>query len=338
MIRSDPRTVRAQACANIALIKYWGKRNEMLNLPQTGSLSLTLAELHTTATVCFQDQRSEDKLTINGHPAPVDAQSRLSHWLDIVRTQARIQHGAVVDTESNFPVASGLASSASAFAALTLAATNAAGLDLSDRENSILARQGSGSAARSIFGGFVRMHRGQRTDGQDAFAEPLAVPCAWPIRMVVAVVGEGNAKPIGSRDAMRHSRDTSPLHTAWVDTVQNDLHAAEDAIRNQDFERFGALVEANALAMHATAIAARPGILYWKPATIECIHSLRQLRQQGTPTYLTMDAGPHVKALTLSNDAPAVAKLLRSISGVSHVRVCTPGPAAKLVDSSPQHF
>jgi diphosphomevalonate decarboxylase len=321
--------VTARAHANIALVKYWGKRDAALNLPARGSLSLTLAALTTTATVRFGAELAADRLSLDGRAETGKALARLSEWLDLVRAQAGLSLRAEVVSANDFPTASGLASSASAFAALALAASRAAGLSLDARALSVLARRGSGSAARSIHGGFVRMHAGAAADGSDAFAEPLAAP-DWPVRMVIAVVGGGEAKEHGSRDAMEHCAETSPLYAGWLACVPRDLDAAERAIRDRDLDALGQVAEANALAMHAAAIASRPGIVYWRPATLACMEAVRALRRRGVPAYFTMDAGPHVKALTGAETAAEVAAALAAVPGVTGVMVSAAGPGAEV--------
>ncbi len=326
-------TATARAHANIALVKYWGKRDRALNLPATGSLSLTVASLSTTTTVTFTDARDRDRFELNGDPVTGAAQQRLSTWLDLIRSRADLRAAALVTSANDFPTASGLASSASAYAALAVAASAAAGLDLDDRELSILARRGSGSAARSIHGGLVEMHRGDRADGSDAFAEPIAG--SWDLRMVIAIVGGGIEKKHPSRDAMQHCADTSPLYSGHVAAVPGDLADARAAIDARDLDQLGAIAERSALTMHASAMAARPAIIYFQPVTLACIAAVYQLRAGGLPAYFTIDAGPHVKVLTTATDAAAVAAALASVAGVDRVVTSPPGGAAALVEASP---
>jgi diphosphomevalonate decarboxylase len=323
--------VTVRACANIALVKYWGKRDPALNLPAEGSLSLTLAALTTTTTVCFDADLAADALVLDGAPATGKALMRLSRWLDIVRRRARLDTRARVVSSNDFPTASGLASSASAYAALALAASRAAGLDLDPVELSILARRGSGSAARSIHGGFVRMHRGQREDGSDAHAEPMIGPETWPVRMVIAIAGAGTVKEHASRDAMEHCARTSPLYQGWLACVPGDLAAAERAILARDLDALGQVAEASALCMHAAALASRPGIVYFRPATLACMEAVRDLRRSGVPAYYTMDAGAHVKVLTGADHAERVAAALAEVPGVGSVITSAPGPGAAVV-------
>jgi len=325
-------TTTARACANIALVKYWGKRDARLNLPAAGSLSLTLDALVTTTQVTFDAGLAGDELVLDGAPAKPGEVARTSEFLDLVRAAAGITTRARVVSRNEFPTASGLASSASGYAALAVAAAGAAGVAMSPRELSILARRGSGSAARSLFGGFVRMHAGQAGDGSDAFAEPLASPLTEQVRMVIAIVGGGAPKSHGSRDAMDHTAATSPLYRAWIELVPRDLAAAEAALAAGDLAQLGAIAEGNALAMHASAIAARPAVIYWQPATLAAVAEVRALRAAGHAAWATMDAGPHVKVLTTTGDAAAVAAALRGVAGVTDVSIAAAGGPAAIID------
>jgi diphosphomevalonate decarboxylase len=327
--------ITARACANIALVKYWGKRDASLNLPATDSLSLTLDALTTETTVAFDEALAGDELVLGGVPAKPDDVERVSRFLDLVRTEAGVPIHARVTTRNAFPTASGLASSASGFAALAVAATRAAGLSLDPKAMSILARRGSGSAARSIFGGFVHMHSGARSE--DAFAEPVAAIAPGfvdQLRMIIAVVGGGVPKTHGSRDAMDHTAATSPMYRAWLDLVPGDLARALAAIAKGDLEALGTLAEANAMAMHASAIAARPAIVYWQPATLGILAEVRGLRSSGTPAWATMDAGPHVKVLTTAASAELVQQALVDNAGVTAVSISGVGGPAEVIDAS----
>ena len=328
--------VTAFAGTNIALVKYWGKRDTALNLPATGSLSLTLDRLGTRTTVHFDGHGdtgagTTDRIVMNGAPADAATAARVSAFLDRVRTRAGSAARAFVTTENGVPTASGLASSASGFAALALAATRAAGLTLSPEELSVLARLGSGSAARSIFGGFVEMARGERADGSDAAARPLAVGDGWDVRLVVAVTAAG-PKPMGSTAAMEHTARTSPYYPAWLAGVDGDLAAARAAIAARDLPALGAVAERSALRMHAAAMAADPAIIYWNPATLAAIACVRALRDRGVPVFFTIDAGPHVKALCAAADADAVAAALAAVPGVVKTLMGAPGPGARVVE------
>jgi diphosphomevalonate decarboxylase len=327
---SAARAVTAVAGTNIALVKYWGKRDVALNLPATGSLSLTLDRLGTRTTVAFDDGAT-DRLVLDGAPADDAATARVSAFLDRVRARAEIGRRALITSDNSVPTAAGLASSASGFAALALAATRAAGLTLSPSELSALARIGSGSAARSIFGGFVEMARGERPDGSDAVAHALPEGDGWDVRLVVAITASG-PKAIGSTAAMTHTARTSPYYEAWVAGVPADLTAARAAIAARDLAALGVIAERSALRMHAAAMAADPAIIYWNAATVSAIAAVRALRARGTAAFVTIDAGPHVKALCRAADADAVAGALRAVPGVSETLIAAPGPGARVVE------
>ncbi|HET6147064.1 MAG TPA: diphosphomevalonate decarboxylase [Polyangia bacterium] len=331
------RSCTAIAGSNIALVKYWGKRDAALNLPATGSLSLTLAELGTRTTVRFSGDGAEDQVTLNGAPAADQVRARVGAFLDRVRARAGIDRRADVVSENSVPTAAGLASSASGFAALALAASRAAGLALAPGELSELARLGSGSAARSIFGGFVEMAAGTRADGRDAVAAPLAGAAdgaaAWDLRLVVAVTAAG-PKAAGSTTAMESTARTSPFYPAWVAGVPGDLVEARAAIAARDLDRLGVVAERSALRMHATAMAADPAILYWNPTTLAAIQTTRALRVAGTAAYFTIDAGPHVKVLCAPADVSAVAAALAATPGVLRTIVASPGPGARVIEET----
>ena len=302
------RRATASANSNIALIKYWGKTDEALHLPTTSSLSLTLDDTWTTTTVSFDGGADgEDLVTINGAVAQGRARERVHRFLSLVRERAGLgaHEAASVVSTSTVPLAAGLASSAAGFAALAGAACRAAGLELDGRELSRLARRGSGSASRSVFGGLVRWNRG--TDDESSYAEP--VPCALDLAMVVLTVEKG-AKALSSTEAMRHTVRTAPLYPAWVEASAEDLSAAVAAAAEGDLERLGAVAEGNALGMHATMIAARPAVLYWLPGTVEVLHEVAALRASGLPVWATMDAGPNVKVLTDTAHAQQAAAAL----------------------------
>jgi diphosphomevalonate decarboxylase len=328
------RAATAVAGTNIALVKYWGKRDAALNLPAAGSLSLTLADLGTRTRVAFVDGLAADRVVLNGAVADAAVAARVSKFLDRVRARAKVDARADVTTENSVPTAAGLASSASGFAALALAAARAARLDASAAELSELARLGSGSAARSIFGGFVEMAAGERADGRDAVAAPVAGGEAFgDVRLVVAVTSAG-AKAIGSTAAMELTARTSPFYASWIAGVPADLVEARAAIGARDLRRLGVVAERSALRMHASAMAADPGILYWNPATLAAIEAVRALRAAGTAAYFTIDAGPHVKVLCAAADAPAVEAALSRAPGVLRTVVASPGPGARIVEAT----
>ena len=323
-------TAIAQAQPNIALVKYWGKRDTALNLPAADSLSITLASLSTRTRVTFDPALERDTLQLNGAP---DARTlaRASACLDVLRERAGSTCRARVETRNDFPTAAGLASSASGFAALVMAASEALGLPEDRRFLSTVARQGSGSAARSLFGGFVHMHTGHRDDGADAYAEPLLGADAWPLEVVVAVTTH-EAKAVGSGEGMERTRRTSPFYGQWAGTVADDIQAARAAVTARDFAALAAVSEHSCLKMHALMLSSQPPLMYWSPATLACMQQVRRMRERdGLGVFFTVDAGPQVKAVCLPSDAGKVADALRAVPGVETVMRSGLGEGARRV-------
>ncbi|MHA6253161.1 diphosphomevalonate decarboxylase [Oceanobacillus sp. CAU 1775] len=316
----------AKAHTNIALIKYWGKRNEEIILPTNSSLSLTLDGFHTTTTVDFQEDLTEDKFLLNDEEVTGEAFRRVTTFLDLIRELANKKElYANVHSINKVPTAAGLASSASGFAALAAAGTKAIGLELSDMELSRLTRQGSGSASRSIYGGFVQWEMGEKEDGSDSYAIPVAPKEHWDVRMA-AVVLSATMKKISSREGMRRTVETSPFYDGWLKSLPEDLENIKEAIQAKDFIRVGEIAEANALKMHATSLGAKPPFTYWIDSTIRVMHRVEELREQGIPAYYTMDAGPNVKVLYLPEHEAIVQKALQEVPGVTDVILSKPGP------------
>ncbi len=325
--------ITAIAHSNIALVKYWGKRNQSLNLPAVGSISLTLAALSTKTCVKFDPELESDRLVLNGQTAESDKARRISDFLDLIRQSAGIIFCAEVQSTNNFPTGAGLASSASAFAALANAATRAAGLNPSKQELSRFARQGSGSAARSIYGGIVEMHRGNQKDGQDAYAEQLADPSWWDLRMVIAITDE-KEKNTGSTSGMTKSAGTSPYYPAWVETSESDLEEMRGAIHGKNIEKVGDISEYSCLKMHALMLSTKPALIYWNGTTVNIMHHVREMRQKGIPAWYTIDAGPQVKILTLPEHEKTVEAAILQITGVIRV-ICTGlGPDSYLMKAT----
>ncbi|MDJ0656965.1 MAG: diphosphomevalonate decarboxylase [Xanthomonadales bacterium] len=320
-VSSTTTSITARAHPNIALIKYWGKRDLDLNLPAAGSLSITLDSFETRTTLSLSE---EDSFQLNGQDNPGQA-GRVFQWLDRFRAGQRL----LIRSTNNFPTAAGLASSASGFAALALAANEILGQQWTDRELSIAARQGSGSAARSVFGGFVRMH--SSGNSEEAYAEPLLAADQWPFKVVVAVT-DPEAKPCSSTEGMELSRETSPYYRDWVSSTEQDLLAAERALNDRDFEKLADLSEHSCLKMHAVIMASRPGFTYWNGATVDAMRQVSELRRKsGLAVFFTIDAGPQVKAICLPEDAPRVATALESIHGIRQVHTVGLGEGATLV-------
>ena len=306
-------------------------------IPTTSSLSLTLDETWTTTTVSFDGGNGDaDAVRINGSAPGGTALARVTRFLDLVRERSGIAQRASVDSTSTVPLAAGLASSAAGFAALAAAASRAAGMDLDGRALSRLARRGSGSAARSVFGGLVLWNAGE--DDATSYAEPIEEPAGdtvsgLDLAMVVVVLSDGR-KTISSTRAMKQTMTASPLYPAWVEASREDLRAALEAVRSGDLARLGEVAEANALGMHASMMAARPAIMYWLPRTIEVLHTVRAMRQDGLPAWATIDAGPNVKVLTRGGSAERVAAALRERVPGAAVSVRLPGAGVRFEEAS----
>lgn len=316
----------AEAHPNIAVVKYWGKRDTRLNLPAVPSLSVTLDRYRTRTTVRWGVDAPADALVLNGAPVTGKAADKVSTFLDLVGGRDRPR--CVVESDNNFPTAAGLASSSSAFSALALAATAAAGQDRSLPELSALARQGSGSASRSLWGGWVHWRMGEAEDGSDSHGEAVAPQDHWDVRVVVAMVGTG-PKKVGSTAGMQDTARTCPYYDRWVETAPADVAEGLRAVRSRDLERLGRVMEWSTLKMHATMMTSEPSIRYWKPETVAAMQVVEELRAAGTGAWYTMDAGPNVKVLCAGADAPAVEAALRSV--VPRVDTLGVGDDARLV-------
>lgn len=314
----------ARAYPNIALVKYWGKRDSTLMLPLTGSMSMTLDDFPTTTTVERMPDAVADTFELNGTEESGESFRRVTKFLDIVRERAGVTEYAAVRSKNEVPTAAGLASSASGFAALALAASKAYGLSLEPSDVSRLARRGSGSATRSIIPHFAVWRAG---DDETSVAEPIEAP---DMRMIVVVVNAGD-KEVSSREAMKRTALTSPFHDAWVTTTEQALDSMISACADRDFTRIGRITETNALRMHATIQACDPPIRYLAPQSVAIFDRVRALRDSGLETYATADAGPNVVAISRPEDAAAVAQ---SLAEFGSVRVMAPGPGASLLSNS----
>jgi len=315
-------TARAQP--NIALIKYWGKRDTVSNLPAVGSISVTLAELFTEMTVSLDDGLDHDRLVINEQ----DNQAmlpRISACLDNVIGTSRAH--AHIDSVCNFPVAAGLASSASSFAATVVAASAASGGSASTADLASLAGRASGSAARSLYGGFAEL----RNTHSDVSVETILAGDDWPLKVVIAVTS-GGPKPVSSGQAMEISRKTSPFYGRWLEGQPDDLGVARAAIRDQDFEKLALVSEHNCLKMHSVMWASRPPIVYWNASTLSCMQTVRELRSTGVGVFFTIDAGPQLKAVCLESDETIVRDALSATAGVVDILSSGLGEGARLTD------
>jgi len=320
---------RASARANIALAKYWGKSDLEHNVPAVPSVSLTLDQLVTETEVCFVERLESDVVMLDARPATAREVHRAVAMLDRVRRIAGLRCKATVTTSNHFPTAAGLASSASGFAALAAAATRAAGLELEPQALSVLARESSASAARSIFGGFVELPGGK--PGQRSLAaHQIAPEHHWDVCLVVALTAAG-PKSVSSSDAMERSRRTSPYYRAWVEHAPHWATTIKDAIRDRDLAALGSAMEHSTFSFHSCAMTAEPRILYWNPATVAALRTVTGLRERGVSAWSTMDAGPHVKVLCEAADASRVQEALHQTPGVLETRVAKPGTGIEVL-------
>ncbi len=317
--RDPGDTGAAFAPANIALCKYWGKRDTELNLPVTSSLSISLGALGSET--CLGVAGAEDEFTLNGRRLDGDHPfvARARRFLDLFRGENGRHYS--LDTTNTIPTAAGFASSASGFASLVLALDQLYGWELPGRELSILARLGSGSACRSVWDGLVEWQAGTSPDGMDSFSEPVSSD--WHELRIGLLVLEAGQKPIGSRPAMLRTVDTSVLYKAWPEKVAGDLAELKAAIAAKDFAQLGATAESNALAMHATMMAARPPVVYWRPESVAAMHSVWQAREEDVDVYFTMDAGPNIKLLFTARDEPAVRQRFPDLQVVAPLGAAT---------------
>ncbi|HEY5730297.1 MAG TPA: diphosphomevalonate decarboxylase [Anaerolineales bacterium] len=327
-ISSPSGTITAEARPNIAFIKYWGNHDNLLRIPANGSISMNLDGLFTRTTVSFQPSLPFDELTINGREVTGKGLDRVSYILDIIRGMAKITDHAEVMTENNFPSGAGIASSASAFAALALAGSKAAGLSLGEPELSRLARRGSGSASRSVPSGFVEWQAG--ASDEDSYAFSIAKPDHWNLVDCVAIVSASHKKT-GSTEGHALA-PTSPLQAARVADAPRRLELCRNAILNRDFETFASIVELDSDIMHSVMMTSTPALHYWKPASLTVMNAIRQWRADGLPVCYTVDAGPNVHVICPEAEAQTVKNNLIQIEGVTDVLIAKAGGAAKIVD------
>lgn len=319
-----------RAFTNIAFIKYWGKANEELMLPMNNSLSLTLDAFYTDTKVTFDPSLTRDELWLDGVLEDEKALNKAKVILDLVREQAGFETYAKIESINHVPTAAGLASSASGLAALAGAASLAAGLDLSPTDLSRLARRGSGSASRSIYGGFAEWQRG--TNDLDSYAVPVD-DADWDIGMIFIIVDD-NRKDISSTEGMRRVVETSPYYKGWVKSTGEDLVAMKAAIKEQDIVAVGEIAERSALKMHALNLSANPPFNYWSPDSIIAMRKVDELREMGYPVYLTMDAGPNVKLICKASQMDEIQQILLKDYRADQLVLAHPGPGIQILDQS----
>lgn len=324
---------KAYANANIAVVKYWGKNDRPLNIPCVSSLSMTLRDFGTTVSLSRSSSKSHESF-IGNTPAPLNIAQRTAQYLEQIRKLHNFDGFLRVETESNIPLASGLASSASFFAALATAKNQLFQLSLDAREQSMLARIGSGSAARSILGGFVGLYGGDQLTHEEAYAFQVPHHESLDLAMVIAVVSD-QKKPISSRDAMTITKTTSPFFRAFVDAQEQDFEGSMIALRDGSFETLGTIMEHSTLKMFATMWTAQPAIIYWHPQTLALINLIYELRRtHGPVAYFTMDAGPNVKILCTQSILPELVRKVASAELTTTIFCATPGPGSHVVSKT----
>lgn len=314
----------ARASANIAFIKYWGNTDNQLRIPANDSLSMNLDGVFTRTTVRWDDALEEDRLILNDQAVEGAALERVAEHLEFMRERLNLAVYAEVTSANNFPMGAGIASSAAAFAALTVAAAAAAGAELSERELTTIARLGSGSASRSIPTGFVEWHQGD--SHETSYAESFAAPEHWALVDVIAITSEAH-KEVGSRAGHR-SANTSDLQAARVARAQERVAVCRSAILNRDFATFADVVEHDSNLMHAVMMTSRPPLFYWHPATLTVMDAVRRWRADGLRVCYTLDAGPNVHCITVAEDAAEVQQRLGTLQGVLGIRTAGVGGGA----------
>jgi diphosphomevalonate decarboxylase len=323
MITQPAKPMQSIAIAhpNIAFIKYWGNRDNDLRLPVNGSISMNLDTLTTQTTVEIQPDLLSDKLIINGKGATRKATERISVIVDLVRKMSKQNEYALVSTINNFPIGSGIASSASGFAALALAASTAYGLHLTEKDLSRLARRGSGSACRSVPSGFVEWQAG--ASDNDSYASTIAPKDHWDLVDLIAIV-DNSHKKTGSTEGHRLAYTSSFQHSR-VEDAPRRLQICRQALLERDFNSFAAIVELDCLMMHAVMMTSTPDLMYWKPATLEVIQKITSLRSLGLPVCYTIDAGANVHIITMKANQPNVQAEIQKMSSVQSLLVSGPG-------------
>lgn len=319
-------TAAAVAHPNIAFIKYWGNRDDEIRLPQNGSISMNLGDLTTRTMVTFDSSLPRDTFDLNGIRQSGAALQRVSQHLNLIRGIRGFSAPAHIFSESNFPTGAGLASSAAAFAALTVAAVRAAGIEMTEKDLSRLARRGSGSAARSIPAGFVEWFRGD-TD-TDSYAISIAPADHWDLVDCIVIL-DSNHKATGSTEGHRLAQ-TSPLQQARVKDCDHRLENCRDAIMHKDFDALARVIEIDSNLLHAVAMTSNPPVFYWLPSTIEVMQAVVDWRLAGLPVAYTIDAGPNVHVICESGSISRLQEKLAALPGVQSLLSSKVGNGATL--------
>lgn len=319
----------AVAPSNIAFIKYWGRKDEILRLPENGSISMNLSNLLTTTTVEFSPNFKKDLIIINDKKEKNEGSRAIKH-LDRIRKIAKIIHKAKVVSKNNFPTGTGLSSSASGFAALTVAASNAAGLRLSEKELSILARQGSGSACRSIPDGFVEWLDGE--SNETSYAVSLFPQNHWDIVDIVAIVSK-NKKEVSTTEGQKLAK-SSPFFPVRLERIKAKIKLIKKYMKEKDFPAFGKLLEEESLELHAIMLTSIPSLIYWLPGTLKVMHAVKRWRQEGLQVYFTVNTGQDIHLICQKKDVEKVVKKAKEVSDVKNTIVNYSSKGAHLISDN----
>jgi len=322
------QTATARANANIAFIKYWGNRNEDLRLPENSSLSMNLDGLYTETTVTWDNTTKTSSLFLNDKPQTGQTLERVTKHLGNLRKYVPdLPQYATVKSANNFPMGAGIASSASSFAALTVAAISAADISLPEKTLSALARLGSGSASRSIPTGFVEWYRGE--GHETSYAESIGSPEYWDLVDVIVVVSDSHKK-VGSTEGHQSAR-TSDLQSGRLAHVEQRLMTCKEAFLNRDFQSFAEVVEEDSNLMHSVMMTSRPPLFYWQPTSVAIMQEVKLWREEGLQVCYTLDAGPNVHCICVRNDVQQVIQRLKTLSGILDIKVAAAGKGAELI-------
>lgn len=315
--------------SNIALVKYWGKGDEKLRLPVNSSVAISLDNLTTTTTVEFSESLEKDEVELVGVGFEEGEVEKVSKHLDRVREMAGISMRAKVVSNNSFPKAAGMASSASGFSALSVAAAKAAGLTLSEKELSILARQGSGSASRSVPGGVAVWHAG--VSSETSFAERIDYPKEWDLRVLLVMAEDTSAKKVGSTEGMALAV-TSPYFKTAVSEAEANIDRIKAAMQKDDYKAFGKVIEDECFRLHMLCMTTTPNILYWRGVTVEVFQKLLKIRDNGIYAFFTVDAGPHVHVVCQAKDVEPVKAALGELSGIKTIIECGIGEGTRVIE------
>lgn len=326
-ITTNMRKVTAWAPVNVALVKYWGKKDTKLRLPANSSIAVCLKKLGTVTTVEYQAGLQEDTVVVDGSVVEGRAYNRVVKHLDRFRKLAKLDLKARVVSKNNFPKAVGLSASSSGFACLTLAASRAAGLDLEERELSRLARLASGSACRSIPNGWVEWEAGN--GHQSSFAKKIYGRNYWDIRILVVLLSQIQKK-VSSTDGHKLAY-SSPFFKTRQEILRKNIKRLRGAISDKNFSKFGEIVEDEALSLHAIMLTSKPNLIYWLPETVRVMRAIQEWRNEGLEVYFTINTGQNVFVFCLPKDEKRLVNKLKNLEGVIEVKRDRVGNGARLI-------